>query len=48
MGGNSSRQSGHHVAQKKRSTTFPRASARLRILPSRSGSEKAGAGFGGS
>src|SRR5207249_9294170 len=46
-GGNSSRQVVHHVAQKKSITTLPRRSARLTVLPARSGSEKAGAAFGG-
>jgi len=35
------------VAQKKSVTTLPRKSERLTVLPARSGSEKAGAGFGG-
>ena len=46
--GNSFRQSGHHVAQKKSITTFPRRSASRCVRPARSGSSNAGAGLGGS
>src|SRR5262249_30359946 len=40
-------QVGHQVAQKKSITTLPRSSARLTVLPVRSGNEKAGAALGG-
>ncbi len=41
--GSSSRQGGHHVAQKFSRTTFPRYAERSTGLPSRAGSEKDGA-----